>query len=64
MKQSMKKTMVLRRRQGGLTTVETIILLCLVAVVCYSAWNAFGNRMRSTLNDRTEQTARAPGVFE
>ena len=64
MKQVMKKTRALRRRQGGLTTVETIILLCLVAIVCYSAWDALGDRMRGTLNDRADQTARAPGVFE
>jgi Flp pilus assembly pilin Flp len=44
----MEKRALARRARGllvderGLTTVEYIIILCLIAVVCFAMWKQFG----------------------
>ena len=50
----------------GLSTVEYIILLVLIAIVGIGAWQAFGSRVRATVGHSTGQvngldsTASAP----
>jgi Flp pilus assembly pilin Flp len=39
----------------GLSTVEYIILLVLIAIVGIGAWQAFGNRVRSVVGHGTTQ---------
>jgi Flp pilus assembly pilin Flp len=39
--------------ERGLSTVEYIILLVLVAVMSITAWKTFGDRVRTTVGDST-----------
>jgi Flp pilus assembly pilin Flp len=39
----------LRRDQRGLSTVEYVIILVLIAAVCVATWTAFGNKLKSWL---------------
>ena len=35
----------------GLTTVEYIIILCLIAVVGFAVWQKFGDTVKTKVND-------------
>ena len=41
----------LRRDQRGLTTVEYVIVLCLIAAVSVATWNKFGDLVLKRLTD-------------
>ncbi|HEX2675983.1 MAG TPA: hypothetical protein VHM19_05070 [Polyangiales bacterium] len=41
----------LRRDQRGLSTVEYVILLCLIAAMSVGLWNTFGNTVHDRLSD-------------
>lgn len=41
----------------GLSTVEYIIILCLIAVVCFAVWKQFGN----TVEFKTKGASRTIG---
>jgi Flp pilus assembly pilin Flp len=41
----------LRRDQRGLTTVEYVIVLCLIAAVSVATWNKFGDLVLKRLSD-------------
>jgi Flp pilus assembly pilin Flp len=43
----------LRRDEAGLSTVEYVILLALVAVVSIGTWQAFGERIETAITDAT-----------
>jgi Flp pilus assembly pilin Flp len=45
-KKSQEKAGLLRDRRG-LTTVEYIIILCLIAVVGFAVWQKFGNTVKT-----------------
>ena len=64
MKQRIRPGEAVRRPHAGLTTVEMIMLVCLLAVACYAAWHAFGDQMRSLLTTKDTQTQSAPHVFD
>jgi Flp pilus assembly pilin Flp len=39
----------LRRDQRGLSTVEYVIILVLIAAVCVATWTAFGKKLKGWL---------------
>ena len=41
------------RDTRGLTTVEYIIILCLIAVVGFGVWKKFGEKVQAKVNDAT-----------
>jgi len=41
------ETLSLLRDQRGLTTVEYIIILCLIAVVGFAVWKKFGETVKT-----------------
>jgi Flp pilus assembly pilin Flp len=58
----------LRRDQRGLSTVEYVIILVLIAAVCVATWTAFGKKLKGWLEQGegaidTEMQA-APGGGE
>jgi len=51
-KSNNKKSLV--RDQRGLTTVEYIIILILIAVAAIGLWQAFGESVMDRINESTE----------
>jgi len=47
MKKTTKKMPSLLKDQRGLTTVEYIIILCLIAVVGFAIWKKFGETVKT-----------------
>lgn len=45
----MKLLRALRRDERGLTTVEYLIVLCLLAAVAVATWRTFGNNVRKAI---------------
>lgn len=45
----------------GLTTVEYIIILCLIAVVGFAVWKKFGETVKEKTNDATNVMDTLPG---
>jgi Flp pilus assembly pilin Flp len=37
----------------GLSTVEYVIILCLIAVVCFAVWQRFGNMIKGKVDGAT-----------
>lgn len=50
-RQSSRRTRQLLADTAGLSTVEYIIILCLIAVACFAIWGTFGQ----TVNERISQ---------
>ena len=48
-----KPTLGLLHDERGLTTVEYIIILCLVAVVGFAVWKSFGDTVKTKVNGAT-----------
>lgn len=48
----------------GLTTVEYIIILCLIAVVGFGVWQRFGETVAEKVGDSTEQVDQLPTETE
>jgi Flp pilus assembly pilin Flp len=44
----------------GLSTVEYIIILCLIAVVCFGVWKKFGETVRYTVQGADTQIGQLP----
>jgi Flp pilus assembly pilin Flp len=44
----------------GLSTVEYIIILCLIAVVCFAIWREFGNTVKSKIQGANGQVGSLP----
>lgn len=38
--------------ERGLTTVEYVIILALIAIVCIAAWSRFGRQVKENVHDR------------
>lgn len=52
MKKNTKKTMPsIIKDQRGLTTVEYIIILCLIAVVGFAVWKKFGETVKTRISE-------------
>ncbi len=45
----------------GLTTVEYIIILCLIAVVGFAVWKKFGETVKTKVNDANSVVDTLPG---
>jgi Flp pilus assembly pilin Flp len=50
----------LLRDARGLTTVEYIIILCLIAVVGFGVWQRFGGKVRERVDNSTTQVDKLP----
>jgi Flp pilus assembly pilin Flp len=50
-----KRARSLLRDVRGLTTVEYIIILCLIAVVGFGVWQKFGQKVKGKVNDSTNE---------
>lgn len=50
----------LLRDSRGLTTVEYIIILCLIAVVGFGVWQRFGTKVRERVDNSTTQVDKLP----
>ena len=48
----------------GLTTVEYIIILCLIAVVGFGVWQSFGEKVKEKVGGSTEQVDQLPTTTE
>ncbi len=44
----------------GLSTVEYIIILCLIAVVCFAVWKQFGQTVEFKVQGATNQVGELP----
>jgi Flp pilus assembly pilin Flp len=44
----------------GLSTVEYIIILCLIAVVCFAAWRQFGETVKDKVGGANETVGSLP----
>lgn len=63
----MKKRLPSRRSRArlledtrGLSTVEYIIILCLIAVVCFAAWKQFGQTVEFNVKGATNEIGTLP----
>ena len=52
------------RDARGLTTVEYIIILCLIAVVGFGVWQKFGAKVKEKVGGSTEQVDELPTTTE
>lgn len=52
------------RDERGLTTVEYIIILCLIAVVGFGVWKKFGEKVKEKVGGSTEQVDSLPTTTE
>ncbi|MBN1653970.1 MAG: hypothetical protein JXA30_09355 [Deltaproteobacteria bacterium] len=43
------RSLALARDIGGLSTVEYVIILCILAVLAISTWNSFGKTVRTKI---------------
>jgi Flp pilus assembly pilin Flp len=55
MEKKSKRERSLLRDVRGLTTVEYIIILCLIAVVGFGVWQKFGTKVKGKVNDSTNE---------
>jgi Flp pilus assembly pilin Flp len=44
----------------GLSTVEYIIILCLIAVVCFAIWRQFGETVKAKVQGADSQMGQLP----
>ena len=51
MKKTKKQMPSLLKDQRGLTTVEYIIILCLIAVVGFAVWKKFGETVKTRISE-------------
>jgi Flp pilus assembly pilin Flp len=45
---------------GGLTTIEYVMLACLIAVVCFGIWRQFGETIKAKVTGADQQLAQLP----
>lgn len=63
-KKSKRVKRSLLRDNRGLTTVEYIIILCLIAVVGFGVWKKFGEKVKEKVGGSTEQVDELPTTTE
>lgn len=59
-KKSTRQKRSLLRDNRGLTTVEYIIILCLIAVVGFGVWQKFGAKVKEKVGGSTTQVDALP----
>ena len=50
-RQSSRRSRQLLADTAGLSTVEYIIILCLIAVACFAIWQQFGQTVNSRISE-------------
>lgn len=50
-----------RRARGGMTTVEYVLVLCLLAVVAFAVWRRFGRTVEARAHGADVVVGRLPG---
>ncbi len=50
-RQSSRRARQLLADTAGLSTVEYIIILCLIAVACFAIWQQFGQTVNSRISE-------------
>ena len=63
-KKTKRERRSLLRDNRGLTTVEYIIILCLIAVVGFGVWKKFGEKVKEKVGGSTEQVDQLPTTTE
>jgi Flp pilus assembly pilin Flp len=63
-KKSKRVKRSLLRDNKGLTTVEYIIILCLIAVVGFGVWKKFGEKVKEKVGGSTDQEDELPTTTE
>ena len=63
-KKTKRERRSLLRDNRGLTTVEYIIILCLIAVVGFAVWKKFGEKVKEKVGGSTEQVDELPTTTE
>ncbi len=63
-KKTKRERRSLLRDNRGLTTVEYIIILCLIAVVGFGVWKKFGEKVKEKVGGSTEQVDELPTTTE
>jgi Flp pilus assembly pilin Flp len=63
-KKSKRVKRSLLRDNKGLTTVEYIIILCLIAVVGFGVWKKFGEKVKEKVGGSTDQVDELPTTTE
>jgi Flp pilus assembly pilin Flp len=63
-KKSKRVKRSLLRDNRGLTTVEYIIILCLIAVVGFGVWKKFGEKVKDKVGGSTDQVDKLPTETE
>ena len=59
-----RKHLSLIQDKRGLTTVEYIIILCLIAVVGFGVWKKFGEKVKEKVGGSTDQVEELPTETE
>lgn len=59
-----RKQLSLIQDKRGLTTVEYIIILCLIAVVGFGVWKKFGEKVKEKVGGSTDQVEELPTTTE
>lgn len=59
-----RKKLSLLQDKRGLTTVEYIIILCLIAVVGFGVWKKFGEKVKEKVGGSTDQVDELPTTTE
>jgi Flp pilus assembly pilin Flp len=63
-KSTKRKKLSLIQDKRGLTTVEYIIILCLIAVVGFGVWKKFGEKVKEKVGGSTDQVEELPTTTE
>ena len=63
-KKTKRERRSLLRDNRGLTTVEYIIILCLIAVVGFGVWKKFGEKVKEKVGGSTDQVNELPTTTE
>ena len=63
-KKKNRKKLSLLQDKRGLTTVEYIIILCLIAVVGFGVWKKFGEKVKEKVGGSTDQVEELPTTTE
>lgn len=54
----------LLKDERGLSTVEYIIILCLIAIVAFAAWKKFGETVKTKVGGANDQVETLPTESE
>lgn len=61
-RQSSRRAQQLLADTRGLSTVEYIIILCLIAVACFAIWGMFGQTVNSRISEANDTMGTMSGA--